>query len=91
MAKKLSWFPVYGNIQSAVEEMKPESVGRAFLAALRYFENGELSQTGSLDAEEKLLLCMFQQGIKDARSHSEEISAKRAAAVRRRWEKERGQ
>ena len=91
MEKRLSWFPIYGNIQGAVEEMRPDSVGKAILAALRYFNEGEEPPEGSLDAEAKFLFCMFQQGIKDARAHSEEISAKRAAAVRKRWEKERGQ
>ena len=56
MAKKLSWFPLYGNIQGAVEEMRPDNVGKAVLAALRYFNEGEEPKRGTMDAETGFLL-----------------------------------
>ena len=90
MAKKLSWFPLYGNIQGAVEEMRPESVGKAVVAALRYLNERQEPQAGAMDAEAKILFNVFRQSVDDAGKDYAEISAKRAAAARTRWEKERG-
>lgn len=89
MGKKLSWFPLYGNIQAAVEGMPLECVGKAVLAALRYLNEREEPRTGALSAEAKTLFNIFRQSVDDAGKDYAEISAKRAAAARSRWEKER--
>ncbi len=86
--KRLSWFPIYGNIQKAVEEMSAESVKAALLSALVYVNNGELPLRGSLEGEGKTLFHILRQNIDDAEKDYKETAAKRAAAARARWEKE---
>lgn len=86
--KRLSWFPVYGNIQKAVEEMSAESVKAALLSALVYVNDGELPLRGSLEGEGKTLFHILRQNIDDAEKDYKETAAKRAAAARARWEKE---
>ena len=88
MAKKLSWFPLYGNIQGAVEEMRPDNVGKAVLAALRYFNEGEEPKRGTMDAETGFLFRVLKKNINGAVNDYKELSAKRAAAAQARWAKE---
>ena len=82
--KKLSWFPVYGNIQGAVEEMRAESVKSAFLSALRYINGAK--ESVEMDDSAKMLFYILRQNVNDAKKDYEEISKKRAAAARARWE-----
>ncbi len=89
MAKKLSWFPLYGNIQGAVEEMRPDNVGKAVLAALRYFNEGETPKAGTMDSEASFLFRVLKKDIAKAESNYQTVSEKKSAAARARWEKER--
>ena len=50
MAKRLSWFKMYGAIRGTLEIIPAEKIGAALLAALQFFAEGQADEK-SMDTE----------------------------------------
>ena len=78
-----------GDLQGAVEEMRLENVGAAFVAVLRYFNEGA-EPSEKLPSEANFLYRIMVRACESAKRDYDEFVAQRTRAAKIRWARELG-
>lgn len=89
MAKKTgrpSWFKVFLHQKAAIDEMPDEIVGRAFKAAMQYFETGEVPE---IELVARGIFAPMRESVNEAFADFEETSEKNRRNVQKRWDKKK--
>ena len=81
-----SWFKVFLHQKAAIDEMPDEIVGRAFKAALQYFETGDIPD---IELAARGVFAPMRESVNEAFADFERTSNKNRENVQKRWEKKR--
>lgn len=87
MAKKkdgrASWFKLFLHHKSVIEAVPDDAAGKAFKAALRYFDTGEEVE---LDSLAQVVFAALKPSIDDAFSDFQAASKKNRQNIKKRWD-----
>lgn len=81
-----SWFKVFLHQKAAIDEMPDEIVGRAFKAAMHYFETGEIPE---IELVARGIFAPMRESVNEAFADFERTSDKNRENVRKRWDKKK--